>query len=138
MHTLNKIGLILIVFVVLVSCEPAKKYDLNQVQSIHDSIKTIYAPDKRVALFDMEFNMKEDLLVLRGETNQKTALKILLGQLESKGWNVENQSHLLPDSTVGTFNYAVVNNSVANIRSQPKHSAELATQAILGMELKVL
>ncbi|MGI9532030.1 NlpC/P60 family protein, partial [Lutimonas sp.] len=42
------------------------------------------------------------------------------------------------DSTVGTFNYAVVNNSVANIRSQPKHSAELATQAILGMELKVL
>ncbi len=45
---------------------------------------------------------------------------------------------LLPDKSVGNHPYAVVNNSVANIRSAPRHSAELATQAILGTGLKVL
>ncbi len=45
---------------------------------------------------------------------------------------------LLPDKSIGNHPYAVVNNSVANLRSKPKHSAELATQAILGMGLKVL
>ena len=33
---------------------------------------------------------------------------------------------------------ALVNISVANLRSKPKHSAELATQATLGTPLKVL
>lgn len=121
-----------------VSCQQGSKYDLQAVQNSFDSIKTIYAPDKRVALFDLEFDLKSDLLVLSGETDQETALQILIGQLESNGWQVVDQSNLLPDSTVGKFTHAIVNNSVANIRSKPKHSAELATQAILGMELKVL
>jgi len=51
---------------------------------------------------------------------------------------VENHTTQLPDSTVGQFTYAIVSNSVANIRSKPKHSGELATQAILGTSLKVL
>jgi hypothetical protein len=45
---------------------------------------------------------------------------------------------LLPDESVVKYNFAVVNNSVANIRSNAKHSGELATQAILGTGLKVL
>jgi uncharacterized protein YgiM (DUF1202 family) len=34
--------------------------------------------------------------------------------------------------------FALVNNSAANLRSEPRHSAQLATQAIMGMPLKVL
>ena len=34
--------------------------------------------------------------------------------------------------------FAIARNSVINIRSKPKHSAELGTQGLLGMPLKVL
>ena len=44
----------------------------------------------------------------------------------------------MPDTAVGDKQYAVARNSVINIRSQPKHSAELGTQGLLGMSLKVL
>ncbi len=44
----------------------------------------------------------------------------------------------LPDTAVGNLKYAIARNSVINIRSKPKHSAELGTQGLLGMPLKVL
>ena len=45
---------------------------------------------------------------------------------------------MLPDAAVGNLQFAVARNSVINIRSEPKHSAELGTQGLLGMSLKVL
>ena len=49
-----------------------------------------------------------------------------------------DQIRVLPDTAVGNNKYAVARNSVINIRSEPKHSAELGTQALLGMPLKIL
>src|SRR5699024_9082815 len=45
---------------------------------------------------------------------------------------------ILPSEELSGKNYALVNNSVANIRSKPAHSSQLATQATLGMPLQVL
>jgi cell wall-associated NlpC family hydrolase len=45
---------------------------------------------------------------------------------------------LLPDEVVGDQQYALVRVSVANLRSKPGHSQELATQALLGTPLRVL
>ena len=48
------------------------------------------------------------------------------------------KSIFLPDSTLGTKKFGIINLSVANIRSEPKHPAELATQAMLGTCVNVL
>ena len=138
MQTLYKIGLVILSLGFLLSCQQTSNKKIASVQTTSDSIRKIYAPDKRVAIYDLNFEMKNGKLFVDGETDQEEALKILFDQLESKGLIVENHTTQLPDSTVGQFTYAIVTNSVANIRSQPKHSGELATQAILGTSLKVL
>lgn len=122
----------------LASCRDAPKEDLIQLQALNDSIKKIYAPDKRVAVYDISLSAELGEIILRGETDQEEALASLIEKLKGKGKKIQNLTRVLPDSSVGEWNYAVVNNSVANIRSTPKHSGELATQAILGTSLKVL
>lgn len=122
----------------LFCCESPNNVKLDSLQSIHDSIKNIHAPDKRVAIFDISIAQEGNQIVLSGETDQKEALSDLLKTIKSKGYAVKNAVSALPDSSVGIFTRAIVNNSVANIRSQAKHSGELATQAILGTPLKVL
>lgn len=44
----------------------------------------------------------------------------------------------LPDSAVGELRFGLVRVSVANLRSKPGHSQELATQALLGSPLQLL
>src|SRR5690606_21453721 len=45
---------------------------------------------------------------------------------------------VLPDASLSGFHHGVVTLSVANLRSQPKHSAELSTQTTLGTPISVL
>ena len=138
MRTYYYTNLIIVLITMLISCQKPVQNVSDIVYTINDSIKKVYAPDKRVAIYDLQFEQEHDKLIVSGETDQEKAIADLIENLTGKGINVVNQATLLPDASIGLFNYAVVNNSVANIRSNPKHSGELATQAILGMPLKVL
>lgn len=111
---------------------------ITELQNIHSTIKTKYAPDKRVELFDINFKLAENKLILEGETTSKKAFSILLDSLNNKKLKFTNNVRILPDSAVGNLKFAIARNSVINIRSKPKHSAELGTQGLLGMPLKVL
>ncbi len=123
--------------ILLFSCEP-KERDLSQIKHINSLIKDQYAPDKRVAIYDISFIPKKEIIILKGESDQKEAIDQLKKELSKNKIEYIDSITLLPDQSVGVNNYAVVNNSVANIRSKAKHSGELATQAILGTGLKVL
>ncbi|MGY0427366.1 MAG: C40 family peptidase, partial [Polaribacter sp.] len=108
------------------------------LKKINKNIQQEYAPDKRVAIYTIQFKNKNDKIVIRGETNSKEAYKKLIDSLQILNVQVSNNIRILPDSAVGTKMFAVARNSVINIRSKPKHSAELGTQALLGMPLNVL
>jgi hypothetical protein len=45
---------------------------------------------------------------------------------------------LLPPEGFGDTTHALVNVSVGNLRRNPKHSAELVDQVLIGMELKLI
>ncbi|WP_209328754.1 C40 family peptidase [Lunatimonas salinarum] len=105
-----------------------------KVAEIISTVKATHAPDKRIALWEITFENG----LLKGETNLPDALKELVGQMEANGIPYQNQVNILPDKELGDKTLALVTISVANIRSQPKHSAELATQALLGTPLNVL
>ena len=111
---------------------------ITELEHIHANLKTTYAPDKRVDLFDIQFNIKNNQLILKGETTNKKAFHILLDSLKKRDVKYVNKVRVLPDSAVANKIFAVARNSVINIRSKPKHSAELGTQGLLGMSLKVL
>ena len=127
----------LLILVLFISCKNNTKI-ITELQNIHSTIKATYAPDKRVELFDINFQLADNQLILEGETTSKKAFSILLDSLNNRKLKFTNNVRILPDAAVGNLKFAIARNSVINIRSKPKHSAELGTQGLLGMPLKVL
>lgn len=106
-------------------------------QEIND-IKAEFAPDKRVALFNVSAQETPSGYILKGESDLPNAVTALKEQLSTENIVFVDSIQLLPSPDLGERTKAVVNISVANLRSEPKHSAELATQATLGTPVKVL
>ena len=52
--------------------------------------------------------------------------------------DIVDQINLLPSEELGSKVFGIVNLSVVNVRTKPEHSAELATQVLLGAKLKIL
>lgn len=128
----TKLFLLLCLMIGFVSCQTDQEN--QEVTILIEELKAIYAPDKRVALWDLTFENNS----LKGETDQLEALKELLVSLQEKEIEFTDAVLRLPDVALGEKTKALVTISVANIRSQPKHSAELATQALMGTPLTVL
>lgn len=128
---------IFLIALILNACSENNK-DLSKLIAINDSIKQQFAPDKRVAIYDIEIKSFKNKIIIQGESDQPEALEKLKEKISQESLEIIDSTTLLPDNSVGKLKYAVVNNSVANIRSNPKHSAELGTQALLGTGLKVL
>ncbi|QVY67235.1 C40 family peptidase [Polaribacter sp. Q13] len=126
-----------LMLMVFMSCKNDTK-TITELENIQSNLKAEFAPDKRVELFDIKFESVDNHLILEGETTSKKAFLILLDSLKNRKLAFTNHVRILPDSAVGKLQYAIARNSVINIRSQPKHSAELGTQGLLGMSLKVL
>ena len=127
----------LLFLVLFMSCKNDAKI-IIELQNIHSNIKANFAPDKRVKLFNIHFEFADNRLILEGETTSRRAFSVLLDSLKNRKLEFTNNVRILPDSAVGDKLYAIARNSVINIRSAPKHSAELGTQGLLGMPLKVL
>ena len=130
--------LVILSFIMFFSCEKSEKQDISSLIAIKDSVKKEFAPDKRVAIFDISLSPSNGAIVLKGESDQPQAVATLKEKISGQNIKLLDSIVMLPDTSVGKTKYAVVNNSVANIRSQSRHSGELATQALLGMGLKVL
>lgn len=111
---------------------------LDAINSIIDSLRQSYAPDRRVARLDVEVQFANNQYTLTGESDQLEALDLLSERLKGMEIAFTDSILRLPDESTKDYPYAVVNNSVANLRSDSRHSAELATQATLGTALKVL
>ena len=127
----------LIAFGLLTACNTEVPEPPAELTNAIGEVRAEYAPDKRVALWQVEPVYREGRWVLRGQTNlpeAKAAFELRLAALDA---NVIDSIELLPATELGGRSYGLVNLSVANIRSKPKHSAELATQALLGMPLRV-
>ncbi|KAA0251833.1 MAG: SH3 domain-containing protein, partial [Chlorobiota bacterium] len=106
------------------------------IKTIIDQVRMKYAPDKRTALFNVDYKLNGQELTLQGETNQNVAKEELLGLL--KGYKVVDEVTVLPAKELEGYVKGVVTISVANLRSKPSHPAELVTQALLGTPLEVL
>jgi hypothetical protein len=123
----------LILLLFLVGCGQGGE----EIKVLLEDVKQDFAPDKRVALFDVRAIKKGSKYLLEGTSNLPEAVEAMVAKCEDAGLKVENKIRLYPDSTVEGKVFGVVNLSVCNIRSHPAHSAELSTQATLGTPLKV-
>ena len=106
-----------------------------EVETAIQDVKNTFAPDKRVVTFDVKAQHEAGQVQLIGETTDPAAKEALferLGQFE-----IVDSIVVLPERELGEATWGVVNLSACNIRSNPKHSGELATQSTLGTVLKV-
>ena len=127
----------LIALILCASCNNNALLNKN-LESVRKSIKADYAPDKRVAVFDIQFNFSDNKMIASGMTDSKEAYLQLLDSIKAMEITFTNNIRVLPDTVIGNKMFAIARNSVINIRSAPKHSAELGTQGLLGTSLKIL
>lgn len=112
----------------------------HKIDIIHSIIREVeeeYAPDKRTAVFDIRI-MPGNPVVIVGETNNSVAKSSLLRRLEATGFHIQDAVQLLPAENPGDKTFGLINVSVANLRSEARHSAELVTQALLGTPVRIL
>ena len=126
----------------MVACTPSSNEEpLGAHADVEEAIREVkdqYAPDKRVAIFAVEAHPQGATVTLTGQTDNFRAKQALLQSLEDRNISFVDSINTLPDTSLGKDTLGVVTISVANIRSQPKHSGELATQATMGMPLRLL
>lgn len=112
--------------------------DMEKVKSIVKNVKEKFAPDKRVAVFNIEVEQPEKKIVIKGETNLLEAKQELIRTLDGEAIKYEDKIEVLPSKELGDKIYGVINLSVSNVRTNPDHPAELSTQSLLGTPIKVL
>lgn len=120
------------------SCQNNSK-ELDLINAEIKTVRTHYVKDGRTALFKLNAETnKENKIVIKGETTFPKAKKELLEKLNTVQKTIIDSIQILPADHLNGYIYGVVSLSVCNIRSKPKHSAELATQAVMGTPLRVL
>lgn len=135
---MKKIGFILC-FPLFVFCACSPSGDLAGVMELSDGIGKQFIPDKRVGVYDVAFRMEGKLLVVKGMTTSGEAKSALMAGLLDKKYQTVDSLLLLPDEkALDGKTYAVINLSVANMRSSNDFSSEMLTQALLGMPVRVI
>ena len=111
--------------------------EVRKIMQLSDSLRMRYAPDKRTALFELSADSVPSL-IYRLETTEREAAEAFLREKENQGIRLPVQVQLLPDPKSDMPVAGIVRLSVSNMRVQPRHQAELATQLLLGTQVTIL
>nr|WP_302831644.1 NlpC/P60 family protein [uncultured Bacteroides sp.] len=110
-----------------------------EVAQLSDSLKCIFAPDKRVALFEVDYSFSGKNVMLRGVTTSPEAKAALLNGLAKADYKVMDCLQVLPDEKeLEGKTYGILNISVSNLRVEPDFSSEMMTQGLMGMPVRIL
>ena len=97
---------------------------LPDIQSLIDSLRLEYAPDKRVAIWEIAATDKNQGIHLKGTTNLPKAKEQLQTILERQQVKWIDSIQVLPGANLEENIYGIVTLSACNIRSRPAHSGE--------------
>ncbi len=104
-----------------------------------DSLKAHYAPDRRVAVFDVTCVQQGSGAIVRGEVDNPKAKEDVMDLVhKSLGGQIIDSLKVLPDPQLGDKRFGIVSVSVGNARTNPRHQAEMCSQAMMGMVVKLL
>ncbi len=137
MNFLKRTGFqIFFVFILFSGCETENK-KVNETEAFITEIRGEYAPDRRVAIFDVKSHEKDGKYVLKGESNLSDAVSSLKQKLTAENITYIDSIQILPSEELSETR-GIIKLSVANLRGKPSHSAELVTQATLGTPVNIL
>jgi len=106
----------------------------NGIESIIDNVKKEYAPDSRQSVFDVTAKKsKNGIVVVSGKISDPAAKEALRNRLMLSAIANVDSTKLLPQDR-----WAQPRISVACMRTKPGHASEMATQALMGMPVRLL
>ena len=124
----------LIIMLIAIACiMPAQARCLKQVV---DSLKKEYAPDGRTAVWQIDCEEHYQAWTLKGVVDNAKNKAVILDEAKRLGINVVDSIVVLENSLEKPW--AIVKLAIASLRTDGRHAAEMATQAIMGMPVKVL
>ncbi len=104
-----------------------------------NAVRTRFAPDPRVAVFDVKAEAKGPSIELTGDVDQAAEKEALVAALREAGFaNVVDKVAVLPDPEFSAKPLGIVTVSVAVMKTKPSHASELANQLLAGMVVKLL
>ena len=107
----------------------------HEIENILSDFKRQFAPDGRTVYFQYEVKEDHRFLVETSSSEFKTFLRL---EEQKKGEKFPVDVKILPGAELEGKEFGVINLSVANLRTKPTHSAEMATQALLGTPVDIL
>ena len=131
-------------FVVLLVISIGLKVDAQTTsfKSLNAEIQLIQkqlVPDKRVAILNVL--LKDTLqrpITVKGETNLPEGKKQVAQLLAAKGIQFVDSIRVFPEASLGDKIWGLATLSVVNMRFEPREAAEMATQILMGVPVKVL
>ena len=115
--------------------------DAIEISKILNDLKSRLAPDKRVAIWDDVRCLNAiDLHVplISGTVGYQWQKDSISAELDKYNVKYQNSVKVLANKVPADKQWALVKLSIATLRCEPKHSAEVATQGIMGMPLRVI
>jgi gamma-D-glutamyl-L-lysine dipeptidyl-peptidase len=111
----------------------------DDIGAIIHSIQKQYAPDHRVAVFDISYIQTPREIIVTGEIDNRRAKTDLITTLRKKVSNkVVDKIHLLPDPSLNDHTHGIVAVAVGDVRKRPGTKEELVTQVLMGMQISLL
>ena len=106
----------------------------ERTQSAIDRVKSLYAPDRRQEIYEVNPVYGPDgRVAVEGKVSNPKVKEALLNALSENGVQAADYVNVLPDTL-----WALPRISVCMLRVPPGHHSEMATQALMGMPLRVL
>ncbi|MBR5102002.1 MAG: C40 family peptidase [Muribaculaceae bacterium] len=111
----------------------------NNTAALLDELKKELAPDGRTAVWDVSAATQKGVLTIYGTVGTQELKDAVTSELNSRGvTNFKNQLIVLENGVDQEHRWGQVKLSIATLRCKPSHSAEIATQGIMGAPVKVL
>ena len=111
---------------------------MTPVEALKD-LKQRIAPDKRTAVWDVNVTQQGGKWVIAGTVGTQAQKKAIQAAMIKNGYSgFTDKITVLEDAIPAARKWALVKLSIATLRTDPKHSAEIATQGIMGTPVKVL
>lgn len=110
---------------------------LTTITHLHAEIRKQYVQDGRTAIFEFSphyyANDRHAIFTTESDAAAQFERELARQQLTD-----HVRITVMPDSTMGDHTKGVVQLSVANLRTQPRNQAEMATQLLLGTQVDLL
>lgn len=111
---------------------------IEKAQSIITQIDKEMTPDHRLELFHANVLLRNDSLIVRGETTVAAVYDSLRESLRrSFDVAIGDEIRVLPEASLGDKHYGIITLSTGHLRREPDNDYEMISQGILGEPVTV-